>query len=389
VIVPGDAAGCAALGSALTRAATGTAQASQQLESARDATPGWQGEAGGAWRATASKQVAAAGDLAQALAAAGRALSRFAADLEAAQQLAARAQALAADVCLSLSATGSVPAVHVPMGPYVTSEQADDAARARRLAETRTDVLDVVRRAKEAERLAHDTLRSSLSGLAAAQCPAGRPGAPSPAPQWNDYLELGNELLLLPRRIADGQSALAAAQGRFARELRTKARQATGSDAAALRRLRNAELRDMRAWRSSAATWAARADDVDTLVPWVRHAERTLHGSLPVLRRAPVVGVGLTGLGIAVDVGEGKPAGTAVASNVTGAVAATVAAPLLTAGAATLMGTATVAAAPVVLGVVAAGVVGYGVGKVVEHWGDDVVEGVGDLAGEAWDSVFG
>ena len=402
MIVRGDVAGCEALARTLHRTADGVGSAAAHLGTARAATPSWEGDAADGWRELAGRQRAAADDLAAVLAGAGRAVSRFAADLAEAQHLARRAEELAASACLSLSSSGTVPPVEVPHGPYETEQDADDAAAARRRAETRADVLSLVARAREAERRAHETLLTGLRGLApgARACTpssGARPGSGfTLVPEWDDLVMAAHDLLLASRTIADGQSALAAAHGAFARQVRTAATGASGAEAAALRRLRNAELREMRHWRGSAATWAARADDVDRLVPWARYADRPVAAAVPVLRSLPIVGLVTTGAGVALDVSTGTDAGTAVASNVASAGAAALAAPVLTAGAAALLGTATVAAAPVVIGVVGAAFIGVGVGNAVEAWGDDVVDAVGDaaggakdLAGKAWNAVFG
>ncbi|MFP5219886.1 MAG: hypothetical protein ACLGIG_09140 [Actinomycetes bacterium] len=353
MIVRGDVAGCEALARALSRAADGVASAGDALAAARGATPSWKGDAGDGWRELAGRQRAAADDLAATLAAAGRAVQRFAADLAEAQHLARQADE--------------------PDAPWL------------------------VARAKEAERAAHETLVSALRGLpVGSRTPGPAGGAQGAVVGWDDLVMIAHDLALSSRDIADGQAALAAAHGAFARQVRTAAGQASGAEAAALRRLRNAELREMRAWRGSATTWAARADGVQRVVPWARYAGRPVAAAVPVLRGVPVVGVFTTGAGIAVDVASGKDPGTAVASNVAAATAATVAAPVITAGAAALLGTATVAAAPVLIGVAAAAFIGIGVGAAVEEWGDDVVDAVGDaaggakdLAGKAWNAVFG
>jgi hypothetical protein len=87
--------------------------------------------------------------------------------------------------------------------------------------------------------------------------------------------------------------------------------------------------------------------------------------SVPFLRRVPVLGAAITAAGIISDGSQGKGW---VQSSVSGASS-------LAAGAA--MGA--MVGGPV--GVILGAVVGAGVGFVVDEWGDDIAEGVADVAG--------
>ena len=400
MIVRGDAEGCAVLGTLLSRAATGAGTAAGSLATARGATPSWTGEAGDAWRATADHQRAAADDLAAALAAAGAALSRFAVDLAEAQLLAAAAASTAAAWGLPLSASGSVPRVDVPYGPFTSPEAAAEATAAQQRADARSSVLSLVQQAQEAERLAHQRLTTALRGLDPAAARETR-GTADPTyvsrlrPTWSTYVNAAHDLLLAPGRIADGHTVLSQARHAFGREVERAARTAPAAFRADLRALAKDEIRAAVAARSTAARYGA-VDDVARRVPWLTALGGRVPQSVPVLRGVPVVGLVGFGLGTADDLAQGRSVPHAVTKNAASTVAGSVAAAGATALTASALGVTAVAAAPVLVGIAVGVAVGVGVGAAVDEWGDDVARGVGSAAGgakdavsKAWDSVFG
>lgn len=390
MIVAGDPAGCAAVGTTLQRAAVGTGATADALQAARATTASWTGVGARTWEDVVSRQLGATDDLAGALHAVGAALAAFAADLEQAQRLAARARALASATCLSLSADGWVPPVHVPPGPHDTPAAAVAAAQAARLAAVREEVLALCAAAREAERAAHERL---MRGLRAVSLPDGAPrprggltidGPVRTWPGWNDGVDLTYGLLMAPSDIAERTALHAGARGVEARRLRDAI--AAADDKPAARAAWRAELRAMREARSTAATWAARADRLSPVTRWIGHAGRGI-AAVPVARHIPVLSVPLTGVGYWTDRQSGLDARTALAKNVA-STATGLGAAALAAGAVT--------AAPVLAAVVVGAAAGYGVGILVEHWGDDIVEGVGgvadgigDAVGDAWGKVFG
>ena len=92
-------------------------------------------------------------------------------------------------------------------------------------------------------------------------------------------------------------------------------------------------------------------------------------GKVPLLRRVPVVGAGVTIVGVGFDIAQGK---NPVQSTVSGVSS-------LAAGAAT----GAMVGGPV--GVVAGAVVGAGVGFVVDEWDDDIARDAGTAANAAGD----
>lgn len=85
---------------------------------------------------------------------------------------------------------------------------------------------------------------------------------------------------------------------------------------------------------------------------------------VPLLRRVPVIGAGITAIGIGTDIAQGKNPVQSAVSGVSS----------LAAGAAV----GAMAGGPV--GVVAGAVIGAGVGFVVDEWGDDIARGTGTAA---------
>lgn len=110
-----------------------------------------------------------------------------------------------------------------------------------------------------------------------------------------------------------------------------------------------------------------RADDI---------ASPLLRNSARVLGKVPVVGLGITALGVGYDISQGRDPGKAIASGASSFVAGSLA-------------TAAVAAAggPVGWGVAAGALVGAGVGFVVSEWGDEIASGVGNAAEAVGDFV--
>lgn len=92
-----------------------------------------------------------------------------------------------------------------------------------------------------------------------------------------------------------------------------------------------------------------------------------LRGALSVGSKLPVVGLGITGVGIGYDIGKGKDPTTSVASGLGGFLAGAGASAGLAA-----MGT------PVGWVVAGGAVVSWGVGFAIEEWGDDLVQGMED-----------
>jgi uncharacterized protein YukE len=386
VIVSGDADGCAALGTALQRAGTGTAASGDALVQARAVTAAWKGVGARSWEDLVDRQSGAVGALADALATAGAALSAFAVDLAAAQDLAARARALAADACLSLSADGWVPPVVVPSGPLDTPQSAAMAAEAERRAAVRAEVLVLCERAREAQRDAHARLLRVLRELSAPRSapePRHRPSPDGPVltrPQWPEWVDLANGLTLMSRDLAT--RAGEAIPGAYAQVRHLQGRMnAVPEDLRWLYRDPLAKSsRELRGMVGTAIDYGVRAERLRPVTRVLQYGEVPLSG-LPVLRQVPGLSVLLAGAGFEMDRRAGMDTTTAAVKNTASTLAGVAATAALTGGA--------VAALPVVVGIAAGAAVGYGVGKLVEHWGDDVAEGVGDAANSVWGSVFG
>lgn len=105
-------------------------------------------------------------------------------------------------------------------------------------------------------------------------------------------------------------------------------------------------------------------------------ANPLLRNSARVLGKVPVVGLGITALGVGYDISQGKDPTKAIASGASGFVAGA----LATAGVAAAGG-------PVGWGVAAGALVGAGVGFVVDQWGDEIASGLGDAADAVGDFV--
>ena len=395
MIVPGDAEGCGALGLVLQRAASGVGQSQSSLAAASSGSASWRGPAGQAWRATEDRQQAAASDLSAAMYAAGTALVTFASSLVEAQSLGARARSSAAAAGLSISATGAVPAVHVPYGPYISPEQQEQAREAQRCAEARGDVLRRVQAARSAERDAHDQLMRDLRGVDAPRAAVGPPvpgaapeGRSLPRPGWNDWLDLANGLLLAPSQALDKATATARARGEFAKSIKG-ATGATGAGSpaarAAARKEWRAALRQMRTAQAAADRHAVTSARLQPASGWLSWASKPIARGVPVARHVPGLAVVMTGVGVGVDVRGGMDPTHAVVKNVASTGAGMVVGTAATGLAAAALTGGAIAAAPIVIGVAAGAVVAYGVGWVVGEYGDDVAGAVGDVAGEAAD----
>jgi len=219
---------------------------------------------------------------------------------------------------------------------------------------------------------------------------------------WVDVLDGVTGVTGAPAQIAEKAEVSALSRGRAAREIKP----AAGSSQVQRRAYREA-MRSMRASSGEAARWGSRAAAVPggVVLEWLSQPLRVvvpMVDRVPVLRSVPGASVVMTGLGTAVDVQDGMSTEGAVAKNVAstaaglGAAAATTA---LLAGAAV----AATAAAPVLIAVGVGTAVSFGTGKVIEHYGDDIVDfgkGAGeaavelggdavDLGAQAWDWAFG
>lgn len=401
MIVPGDPDGCGALGLALQRAAVGIGQGSSSLAAARAGTACWQGSAGDSWRAAEARQQSAADSLAQAVHAAGRALLAFAAALADAQALAAAAVRQAHQAGLSIGATGAVAPVAVPLGPYASPAQEEQARTAGRRAQAREDVLRKVAAADAAEREAHDQLLRDLRAIEA-PCRSDRPsgqavdGTSLPRPGWNDWVDLVNGLVLAPGAALERATRVANERGAFAKQIKALTRVGDATARAAARKEWKAALVQMRAAQRAADAQALRVTRLQPASGWLHTASRPLSGTLPVVRHVPVLSVVMTGVGVGVDLDKGMDPGLAVVKNTASTAAGMAAGAATTAAVAALMTGGAVALAPVLAGVA----VGAGVGLVVgwaveEHGGEvaevaqDLAEGVGDLAGSVWAKITG
>lgn len=106
----------------------------------------------------------------------------------------------------------------------------------------------------------------------------------------------------------------------------------------------------------------------------INQSTRFLGRATPVLRRVPVVGTLLTGVGIYSDIQSGKNPTQSIAAGVGG----------LAAGAATGAAIGSLVPVPIV-GTVAGAIVGAGVSYAISEWGDEVAGGVADAAGAVTD----
>ena len=356
--VRGDAAGCAAVGGALQRAARGVSEEAYRLRRAA-VVEGWSGSAADAFADTVARQQAAAAGLVSALGQAGRALATFAGELEAAQVLAARAA------------------------------WADDAATGERLAAAAGRAADEAR----------TRLAAALRRLDAEAAAAGAGGWSLGTPGLPDWADLANNLVLAPRAFAERAALEAAEAGRAAKLLKAGTKAGSAAERATARVQWREALRAYRELRDVSQAY----DDLARVVPpprWLMALDEPLAHTVPVLNKVPIAAVLLVGVSSAMDTADGMSPGLAVTKNV----AATGAGMLAYGVAASALVTAGVVGAPVVLGAVAVGfVVSWGVGEAVEHYGDDIAEAagdvaaaaddaldaVGDAAGRAWDAVFG
>lgn len=219
---------------------------------------------------------------------------------------------------------------------------------------------------------------------------------------WVDVLDGLTGVTGAPAQIAEKAEVSALSRGQAAREIKPVA----GSSQVQRRAYREA-MRSMRASSGEAARWGSRAAAVPggVVLEWLSQPLRVvvpMVDRVPVLRSVPGASVVMTGLGTAVDVQDGMSTEGAVAKNVASTAAGLGAAAATTA---LLAGTAVAAtaAAPVLIAVGVGTAVSFGTGKVIEHYGDDIVDfgkGAGeaavelggdavDLGAQAWDWAFG
>lgn len=194
--------------------------------------------------------------------------------------------------------------------------------------------------------------------------------------------------------------------GRDAKTLKAMRNQGTPAERTMRRSQRNAMLREMRAARVSGARFTGLTARMPGANALLRIANSPVIKGVPVLRSVPVLSVVLTGFGIHDDIENGNLSPThAVVKNV-GSTAAGLATTVLVTGAVAATVVGSVALAPIVIGIAAGAVVGYGVGKVIEHheevadWAGDRLQdtgkamsnlgdGLSDGVGDAWNNVFG
>lgn len=206
---------------------------------------------------------------------------------------------------------------------------------------------------------------------------------------WVDGVDWLTGITGGPRAVADSAAAAAAARGVDAKAIKpvhgsTQAQRAAYREAIRLMRLSRRE--------------AARFSAISARVPGnsvLARLNTPIMRATPVLRNIPVLSVLMTGVGTAADVRKGMSPEGAVAKNVTSTAAGLGAAALTTAGFVAAGATAT-AAAPVLAAVAVGAAVSFGTGKLIEHYGDDVVDfgadvgsGAVDLGEDAWDWAFG
>lgn len=342
----GDPAGCGALATVLTRTAGAIAKEADRVATVQ---VDWLGSAADSYRAAAAEQSQAGRAVAEALGAAGRLLASFALAIEAAQSTERRAIA-------------------------VTGLSADDEAQ-RLLAAARCEAA-----------AAQDRLAAGLRGLVgpattrtdSASHVAGA-GLSPPGPF--DYADLANALVVTPAAFAKKAELEALAAGRYARSLKDATRVGSLAERTVARREWRDALRAYRDLRQAEQAYAAVAR-VAPVPAWLSRANTPLSASTPVLRSVPIVSVALVGASTWSDHEAGMTLPHALTKNV----AATGAGMAAFSGATSVLVGAGLAGGPVVLGAVAAGfVVSWGVGQVVEHWGDDIAE----AAGDAFDAVGG
>lgn len=412
--LPGDPEGCAALGASLQRAASGAVTAERSESVAQSNAAGWQGSAAASWQDSAARNASRTSELARAMHLAGRALCDFAEALRQAQALAARAGDVAAQQGLTLLADGWIPSVGFDFGAAGPAEREALTRTALAAAAVRDDALRLVALAQAAETAAHERLAADLRGALA--CPVGPgyacgtlqrepvafplspfPSAEFPSPRWSPLLH--PVPWTLP--MFGGRGDVGGRESWMWDSSPPNALDAAGwANSARLAPRYGAALAQELASKSSgsrAAQLQAKALDYGYADDWL-HSPRTwiTDGAVPrvgstVLRRLPVVSTVLVGVGIQQDHRDGMGWGQAATKNVGSAAAGTLAA-LGTGALVVGMGTATVVAAPVVVGVVVGAVVAYGIG----HYGDDVGRGAPrtasaskDAVVKGWKKVFG
>ncbi len=259
-------------------------------------------------------------------------------------------------------------------------------------------------------RLTGELAEMSASAPASPQVPTMRPAGPAAGESWwsdnklggNDWVDLGNGVLMLPRNSSGHAAALQQRAVDLHGHFVERNRQLKGTRGPGVA----AEKRYVRAMRDSSAIRAAEYGGARVQLESVRYppplekalrfANRPLERFLPlpasagVLRQMPIVNVVLAGWGTHSDMSSGMSAPHAMTKNAASTLAGTAAG----AATATALGGVTLVGAPFVAGVAVGAAVGYGVGLAVKHWGDDVARGVSaaaggvsDVAEDVWDAV--
>ena len=343
--VAGDVDGCVRLGAALQRAAARVAGERDRLARARDGALGtWRGAAADAFGAQVDRQLAAADRLSAQLAHMTRVLTEFAADLEQAQLLARRADAL------------------------LESAAPEDLTRGDRLRQA-------------AQQAADEAHRRLAVGLHAAAADSG--GWHLSPPSGPDWADLVDSLVVAPRAFAARAALRTDAASELVGLRKGATKEGTVAERAAARVDYNAALREVRELRKVESSYAGIADSVP--VPRLLDLlDDPVAEGLPVLSRIPVASVVTVAASSYLDTQDGMSVGLAVTKNA----AATGAGMLAYTGAAAGLAAVGLVGAPVILGAVGAGVVAsWAVGEVVEHYGDDISAAAGEVADAVGDAA--
>ena len=309
----------------------------------------WCGLAAEVFGQRVDQQLALADRLCAQLSQVGRVLIAFARELEAAQVLERRAAALD-EACLP----------------------------AEKLAADR-----LWQEAREATDEAHRHLATGLHAVQAEGDAGGDGGwhvGPPSAPDWADLV---NSLVLAPKAFAERAALRTQTAGELVGLLKAAARDGSVVERAAARVDYRAALREVRELRRVESTYVQLAEKVPA-PEWLGRLDDPLVQGVPVLSKVPVSAIALVGVSSYLDTRHGMSVGMAVTKNV----AATGSGMLAYSGAAAGLAAAGLVGAPVILGAVGAGfVVSWGVGEVVEHYGDDISEAAGEVAGAVGDAA--
>lgn len=352
---------------------------------------GWTGPAGGGFRLVMSKVGGKVDGLSGDMSATAGALNTHADDLDTVKSRMSQARQIASDAGLTTTATsiaepGPAPAEPTPLptdrAPTSAERQAHSAATDAASAYSRKvkayhDAGKVVNDARKKETDSQNVLIKFLEGQVEK--------APFTITDFATGLA-GAVAARTSKYRADAARYASKAQ-RAANILDSARRGGRGPASATWRRAAFLHAKNSvnaaESARKATATRLARA--VDKLPVWARKGltanldagvKRTtpvLGKALPVLRRVPYVGAAITVAGIGYDISQGKDPVQSTVSGVSS----------FAAGAAV----GAMIGGPV--GLVAGAVVGAGVGFVVDEWGDDIAEGVGDAAGWVGDKIGG